>query len=63
MAGHEVIPITMITFLIDGPEHGGEHDREREERDHEEPLGDPHQDGVDLAADEPGGDPDRASRS
>ena len=42
-------------------EDGREHDGQRQERDHEEPLRDAHQDAADLAAVEAGGDPDDRS--
>ena len=50
--------MTRMMFSIDGPEDRGQHDRERQERDHEEPLGDPHQDRADDAAEEAGDDAD-----
>ena len=46
--GHEVIPMTM-TMLISDAQHGRHDDRQRQERDHQEPLGEP----VEERADQP----------
>ena len=42
--GHDVMPMTRMMFVSDRCQHRREHDRERDERDHQEALGDAHQD-------------------
>ena len=44
--GHEVTPITMTMLSSDRPSTRRQHDRQRQERDHQEPLGEPEQDGA-----------------
>ena len=42
--GQEVTPITMTMLTSERPSTRGQHDRQRQERDHQEPLGEPEED-------------------